>query len=151
MASDPVPPSETPPPPPQSGVSGPSPFTAWFERTGLHGKLIIFGALAGVICSFLPLVSFGPISAMGIDAAEGVLSLLGYLALIALCWFAYQPKRNPAIIYAILGVAGLVALLALIMLIRYSRAGGIGLYLNIIAAGVVAAGAFMKAKDEKIF
>ena len=80
--------------------------------------------------------------------------MLGYLGCLVLGWFLYQPQTgatNKNLVYAAVAVAGVVALLALILLIRFMRAGGIGLYVNLITAGVVVAGAVLKAKAEKVF
>jgi hypothetical protein len=169
---DAIPPSPTPLPGPAGHGS---PAAEWFSRLGLSGKLLLFGGAAGVVCAFLPLVSvsvdFGPIqgsdSAMVLDDWRGVVGLLGYLAAIVLSILLYSAARRPDrnLCWAAAGVGGLLVLLALWLLILAVRTGGgvdmgdagavrtglgIGAILNLLAAGAVAAGAVMKAREEKL-
>jgi hypothetical protein len=164
-------PPDSPPPSPRSG----SPAAEWFARLGLGGKLLLFGAAAGVIATFLPLLSvsvnLGPFqgsqSAMVLDDWRGIVCLLGYLAAVALAVLLYPATRRPDrnVAWAAVGVGTMLVLLALWLLILAARSGsgvglgdagaarvsiGIGAILNLLTAGTVAAGAVIKAREERL-
>jgi hypothetical protein len=100
---------------------------------------------------------------------RGIICLLGYLAALAvpvLCLVSppNAPLQKP-LAWAALGVGGLVTLLALWLLIlafthsssanvpglmTASASAGIGAYLNILTALAVAAGGFLKVREEKL-
>jgi hypothetical protein len=98
---------------------------------------------------------------------RGILCLLGYLAALGLAYGLYAPAGlNPKTFgWAAVGVGGVVALLALwLVLGALSGSGslgafgvslrvsvGVGAILNVLAAGAVAAGGFLKAREEKLF
>src|SRR5687768_15873441 len=69
----------------------------WMNRSGLHGKLIGGGAILGVICAFLPLVSIKSggisVSAMILDCWQGIMSFLAYIACGVGAWMLYQPEK----------------------------------------------------------
>jgi hypothetical protein len=152
MSTDPVPgPSSEP---------TPSDPRAWFARLGLSGQLLFFGGIAGVIAAFLPLISLGPLGSFGmvVQMWQGTICLLGYLATIAFAFLLYQPGGVKAemkpLVWVAVGVAGLVALLSLwllLVVLRVIQIAGIGAFVNFLAAGAVAAGAVLKARDEKLF
>ena len=130
----------------------------WMNRSGLHGKLIGGGAILGVICAFLPLVSIKAgdirISAMILDCWQGVMSFLAYLACGVGAWMLYQPEKHrlhQKMVYGLLGSAGLIVLFALWMALAARSAMGFGAVLNVLIAGMVGTGVFMKAKEEKVF
>ena len=134
------------------------PFRAWLDRTGLHGKLIAGGAVLGIICAFLPLVSIrvGEISfsAMIIEVWQGWMSFLAYIACGIGAWLLYQPSQHrlhKQFMYALLGSAGLIVLFALWMAVAARSVLGFGAILNVIVASGVGAGVFLKAKEEKVF
>ncbi len=101
-------------------------------------------------------------SVMVLRDFRGVLCLFGYVAALALAYVLYQPKElgPKALGWAGLGVGGFIALLALWLLLgAFSGSGGlmgfqisvgIGALLNLVAAGTVAAGGFLKAREEKL-
>ncbi len=130
----------------------------WLDRSKLHGKLIGGGAILGVICAFLPLVSITVadvrVSAMILDCWQGVMSFLAYIACGVGAWMLYRPEKHrlhQKMIYGLLGSAGLIALFALWMVIAARSALGFGAILNVLVAAAVATGAFLKAKEEKVF
>jgi hypothetical protein len=102
-------------------------------------------------------------SVMVVRDWRGVLCLLGYLAALALAFVLYPPNglSQKALGWAGVGVGAFIALLALWLLISaLSGSGGflgmritvgIGAILNFLAAGAVAAGGFLKAREEKLF
>jgi hypothetical protein len=133
-------------------------FKGWFNGLGLHGKLLAGGAVLGVICAFLPLVSISvgsvTVSAMLIDYWMGVISLIACIACGAAAWLLYQPTRSSVhrqLTLGVLGSAALVVLFALLMVVKARSAIGFGAILNLVAAAGIGAGAFLKAKDEKVF
>ena len=98
-----------------------------------------------------------------IDDWRGVVDLLAYLACLVFAFLLYPPRQK-ALVWAALGTGGVAALLAFWLLISAMRSGsgiavpvmsyqvsvGIGAYLNFIAAGLVATGALLKAREEKL-
>jgi hypothetical protein len=113
----------------------------------------------------LPAVSSSQ-SVMVVSNWRGVLCLLGYLAALALAIVLYPTNglAQKALGWAGAGVAGVVALLALWLLIlafngsagmtgfggSFQVTVGIGAILNMLAAAAVAAGGFLKAREEKL-
>lgn len=96
---------------------------------------------------------------------RGVLCLVGYLAAAALAYVLYPPNglAQKALGWAGLGVGAFITLLALWLLAdAYSGSGsvmgfgsfqisiGIGAILNLLAGAAVAAGGFLKAREEKL-
>jgi hypothetical protein len=161
----PPPPLPDSPPPP---IGGPSPFNVWMEKSGLHGKMIAGGSAVGILSTFLPLitVSAGIISASAsvIQDWRGVLCLLCYIGLLIMSFLLYQaktPAQGRGFLFGILGAAGGAILFALLLLFAAmnstgsgfgaSASIGIGTILNLLAALTVGAGAFMKAKEDKLF
>jgi hypothetical protein len=167
MATEPTPDSTQPPPQP------------WFARLGLSGKLLLLGAGVGIISAFLPLITASSsMSMMGISAStsassmvvqawQGTLSLIGYLAAVALVFVLYPaaPLSQKNIAWAAAGVGALVLLLGLWLLIAAINASGstgvmgfgeakvspgFGAFINLIAAAVVAVGGFLKVREEKL-
>lgn len=150
------------PPPSSPPPSPPSPSKNPLEQFGTNGLIVAGSALVGLISVFLPAAS---VSAGGFshsiactDVAQGIFGLILYIAagaLIALIAFKVVAGQEKNLLYGLLGAAGLGLIFALWLLIRalgwtgYSL--GFGAILNLLAAGGVAAGAFLKAKEEKVF
>jgi len=123
----------------------------------------VFGGKGGVN---LPGVSSSQ-SVMVLSDWRGVLCLVGYLAVLALAFVLYPPNglSQKALGWAGVGVGGVIAILALWLLVlaHNGSAGlsgfggsfrisvGIGAILNLLAAATVAAGGFLKAREEKLF
>src|SRR3981189_1380094 len=105
-------------------------------------------------------------SVMVLSDWRGVLCLVGYLAILALAFVLYPPNGlgQKALGWAGVGVGAVIALLALWLLglALHGSAGmsgfggsfrisvGIGAILNLLAAATVAAGGFLKAREEKL-
>jgi hypothetical protein len=103
---------------------------------------------------------------MVVRDGRGMLCLVGYLATLALAFVLYPPGglRQKALGWAGLGLGGFLALVSL-WLVIYALSGsagiagfmsvqvsiGIGAILNLLAAATVAAGGFLKAREEKLF
>jgi hypothetical protein len=178
MASDPLPPSESapppPPPPPPPAPTGPSPFGVWLDKSGLPGKLMAGAAIVGIISMVLPLISVSAsgggisFSASGgkvIDAWQGALCLICYLAVLGLVFVVYiakAPAQGRNMLYSLLGAGAAAVLFSLLLLIRCiggssgpmggaSSSPAIGTILNFLAAIGVGVGAFMKAREDKLF
>jgi uncharacterized membrane protein len=105
-------------------------------------------------------------SIMVVRDFRGVLCLLGYVGVIALSYVLYRPNglANKQVYWAGLGVGGFIALLALWLFVAalngsgmmgfgfgFQVSVGIGAIVNVLAAGAVAAGGFLKAREEKLF
>jgi hypothetical protein len=122
----------------------------------------LFGGKGGVN---LPAVSSSQ-SVMVIENWRGVLCLVGYLAALALAVVLYPPnglgQKNLA--WAGAGVGALIALLSLWLLFAalggsagmtgfgssFQISVGIGAILNLLAGAAVAAGGFLKAREEQL-
>jgi hypothetical protein len=164
--------------------SAPPPSQIW-ARWGQSGKLLVIGAVVGIIAVFLPLVSmsvttsgFGGFALPGMPSGEvtvnnasasvindwrGVVDLLAYAASLVFAFILYPPRQQ-RLVLAALGTGGVAVVLALWLLIAAMRAGsgiavpvmsyqvsvGIGAYLNFVGAGLVATGAVLKAREEKV-
>jgi hypothetical protein len=105
-------------------------------------------------------------SVMVVRDWRGVICLIGYLAALALTYALYQPNGlgQKAFGWAGAGVGALIALLALWLLVgalsgssslsgfggSFQVSVGIGAILNLLAAAAVAAGGFLKAREEKL-
>jgi hypothetical protein len=105
-------------------------------------------------------------SVMVVQDWRGVICLVGYLAALALTYVLYPPNGlgQKSLGWAGAGVGALIALLALWLLVgalsgSSSLSGfggslqvsvGIGAILNLLAAAAVAAGGFLKAREEKL-
>jgi len=97
---------------------------------------------------------------------RGILCLVGYVAALALAYVLYPPNGlgQKALGWAGVGVGGFIALLALWLLIvalngttslggfgaSFKVSVGLGALLNLLAAGAVAAGGFLKAREEQL-
>ena len=148
----------------------------WLSRTELSGKLFVVGGLLGFIAVFLPLVSSSMEimwymssfqTSMVVDDWRGKVSLLGYLAALAFAWFLYPPNGSPVklLTWAATVVGAILLLLGFSLLfdtIR-SRSGGnlmriasiditpgIGSFVNVAAAAVVAWAAMIKAQKDRL-
>jgi hypothetical protein len=164
--------SETPSNPPAFN------FQQWFARLGTSGKLLAIGGAAGVIAVFLPLISVtidmmgvtaGSHSSMVLDSWQGKICLAGYLGAIVSAFLLYPAPGAARKVPAWLGLAvgGVVALCAFWILISVLRATGgasdfmgkggakvspgFGTFLNVLTAAAVAAGGFLKAREERLF
>lgn len=175
MSTEPMPPSPAPPPAAFN-------FADWWQKLGLSGKLLLGGAVVGVIAVFLPLISFsmkaGPISSSGsaaaIDHWKGVLILLAYVGAGIMTFVFYKSRpdvQQRNVVGATVGLAGIALLLALWLFIDAARAAsrttiaagpvqvdfaggvsiGMGGYLILLSGLAVAAGAFLKARDARLF
>jgi hypothetical protein len=141
---------------------------------------LALGGLAGIISAFLPLmfVSFqtqGPDPGVVIyhnagvqvdQSWQGMLSLVVYLAALvgAVVLYPAQGSAKRALVWAGLGAGLLVAVLALWLLLLAFGMGagnltgvgstsvtpGVGAFLNAAAAVLIAAGGFLKAREEKL-
>jgi hypothetical protein len=119
----------------------------------------MISAIVGVISTFLPLITISiggrSVSASVLQDTRGVLCLLCYAAIIALSFFLYQQssaQNQRGLLYGVLAAAGVAILLALLLLIDAMRVSvGIGTILNFLAAIGVGVGAFMKAKEDRLF
>jgi hypothetical protein len=121
--------------------------------------------LAGKSGAALPTVGMSQ-SFLVIRDWRGDLCLVGYLAALGLTYLLYAPSapRQKFLGWAGAGVGGVVALLALWLLASAfsgssSMSGfgasfrvsvGLGAILNLLAAAAVAAGGFLKAREEKL-
>jgi len=121
-----------------------------------------FGGKGGVN---LPTVGTSQ-SVLVIQDWRGVTCLLGYVAALAFTYVLYLPDglRQKSLGWAGAGVGTLVALLALWLLVGalsgssnmngfgfgFHASVGIGAILNLLAAATVAAGGFLKAREEKL-
>jgi hypothetical protein len=164
--------SETPPSP--AGFN----FQQWFSGLGTSGKLLAIGGVAGVIAVFLPLISIsidmmgiaaGSRSSMVLDSWQGKACLVGYLGAIVAAFLLYPAPGTAKKVPGWLGLAigGAVAVCAIWILISVLRAtgnandfmgmggakvsAGFGAFLNVLAAASVAAGGFLKAREERVF
>jgi len=97
---------------------------------------------------------------------RGVLCLVGYLATLALAFVLYPPGGlvQKTLGWAGLGVGAFIALLALWLLASamsgsagmigfgssFQVSVGIGAFVNLLAGAAVAAGGFLKAREEKL-
>jgi hypothetical protein len=113
----------------------------------------------------LPAVSSSQ-SVLVIGDFRGVLCLLGYLATLALAYVLYPPNGlgQKALGWAGVGVGGFITLLALWLLGSalngssamagfggsFQVSVGIGAILNLLAGAAVAAGGFLKAREEQL-
>jgi hypothetical protein len=159
---------------------GPAPTRPWLTRLGRSGMFLAIGALAGIISAFLPLmfVSFqtpGPDpggvtfhnATLQVDQSwQGMLSLVGFLAALIgpVVLYPAQGSAKRALVWAWFGAGLLVVVLALWLLLAavgmgtaallgrgpMSVAPGVGAFLNLVAALLVAAGGFLKACEEKL-
>ena len=144
--TDPLPEDLPDEPTPGAGM----PVGAWLGRLGASGSLVVFGSAGGVVASFLPAVPHHLL----IEITLGVFALFAYLGCVALAWLLYQRKRHPqrvGLSWALLGCAAFLALSALGLFFKFLGHASIGTYLNVLAAGAVAFGAFLKAKEERLF
>jgi hypothetical protein len=160
-------------PTPNPGPSPQSPLQEWWQKLGSSGKLLAGGGLAGLISAFLPLFSvsgnFGGMNiggtSMVIDAWQGKVGLISSIAALVLSWVVYQSKGvSKNLVWAVVGVGAVMALMAVWILINALRAGssmnfgdvrmsagpGIGSFTNAAAGLAAAAGAFLKAREEKL-
>jgi len=98
-----------------------------------------------------------------IENWRGVICLIGYIAALALAYALYLPNglAQKSFYWAGAGTGAVVALLAVWLLILASNGSsnmaglfkvsvGFGAILNVLAAGAVAAGGFLKAREEKL-
>jgi hypothetical protein len=139
----------------------------------LSGKLLAFGGLAGVLFSFFPLLSISieflgqriSKSIMVVQVWQGTLGLLAYVAAIVFTFLLYSGGQAPRkeLCWGAVGAGALVLLLSLWLLVLAFGQGaqmpglmsggthaGVGAYLNLLAAAVVATGAGLKAREEKL-
>jgi hypothetical protein len=126
------------------------------------GGTNVFGGKGAVN---LPAVSSSQ-SVMVIRDWRGVLCLVGYLAALVLAYVLYPPHGlgQKALGWAGVGVGAFIALLALWLLVfalngsagiagfggSFQISVGIGAILNLLAGGTVAAGGFLKAREERL-
>lgn len=138
---------------PRKAEPDPRPVAEWFRNLGLTGKLIVAGALAGVIASFLPLVR-GDDGLRLVGDWRGVLSLLGYLAAGGLAVVLYLPggtELQRELAKGAVAAGGVVLLLAVWLLIVGWRTGAFGVGFNLAAALTVAVGVVRKGIEENVF
>jgi hypothetical protein len=104
--------------------------------------------------------------AMVIDSWQGKIGLAAYLAALILAFVLYPPTglAQKTLAWTGVGVGGVGVALALWLLFMAMRSGndvvagmvgvnvsvGIGAFVNVLAAGTVAAGGFPKAREEKL-
>jgi hypothetical protein len=126
------------------------------------GGANVFGGKGGVN---IPAVGMNQ-SVLVVQDWRGVICLVGYLAALALTYVLYLPNglRQKPLGWAGAGVGALIALLAFWLLVGALSGGsslsgfgaslrvsvGIGAILNLLAAAAVAAGGFLKAREEKL-
>lgn len=126
------------------------------------GGANLFGGKGGVN---LPAVSTSH-SVLVVGDWRGTLCLVGYLAALALAFVLYPPGglSQKTLGWAGAGVGALIALLALWLLVSAlsgssGLAGfggtlqvsvGVGAFLNLLAGAAVAAGGFLKAREEQL-
>jgi hypothetical protein len=140
----------------------------------LSGKLLAFGGAAGIVATFLPLVSVS-IEMMGMSARQSVsvagdwrgkLCLAGYLAAVVLSFVLYPPGglAQKPLAWSGLATGLAVAVLAVWLVVLALDSGstsmmgmgsarasaGVGALLNVLTAAAVAAGGFLKAREEKL-
>jgi hypothetical protein len=105
-------------------------------------------------------------TAMVIDDWRGKVGLVGYLAALVFAFVLYPPEGlgQKALAWVGVGIGVLVAVLAIWLLVLALDTGGanlmgmgsvkasagFGAFLNVVAGGVVAAGGFLKAREEKL-
>ena len=163
--ADPVPPLPDAPPP--LSPRGKSPFTVWMERSGTSGKVMAGAAGVGIISTFLPIVSvsgggFVASSAAVIADWRGVFCLLAYIAVLVLGFLVAQKSapQNRGLLFGALGAAGGAVLFALLLFLAAMNTSGggmisisigIGTILNFLSAIGVGVGAFLMAKENKLF
>jgi hypothetical protein len=139
----------------------------------VSGKILGIGAVLGLLTCFFPFVSVsmdvGTLrashSAMVVQDWRGVICLLGYGAAVGLVFFLYPPNGlvQKGLAWAAVGVGGLVTLLALwLLIVAFSGSAnlagfaslkvspGMGAFLNVLTGAAVAAGGFLKAREEKL-
>lgn len=160
-------------PAPNPNPTTPPPLNQWLNRLGLSGKLLVGGGLGGLISAFLPVISMsgkmGGISmggtAMVVDGWMGKIGLICSAAAILLAWLLYQGKAlNKNLIWGAVGVGAVGSIAAIWLLIDVMRSGsgfsfegmgvrvspGIGAFTNVAAGIAMAAGSFLKAREEKL-
>jgi hypothetical protein len=134
------------------------PLLSMSVQTQLPGGANLFGGKGAVN---LPAVSASQ-SVSVVGDCRGVLCLVGYLAALGLTVALYPPNGlgQKALGWAGIGVGAVVALLALWLLaLALSGSGGmmgfrisvgVGAVLNLLAGAAVAAGGFLKAREERL-
>jgi hypothetical protein len=144
---------------------------------GVVGVVAVFLPLVSISMSAGGFGGRGGASAPGFSVSQtvlvirdfrGILCFLGYLGAVGLSYALYSPsvRLDPKTFgWAGVGVGGFIALLALwLVLGTLSGSGSIGGFggglsisvgsgaiINLLAAGAVAAGAVLKAREEKLF
>jgi hypothetical protein len=149
----------------------------WLKRSGLSGKLLAAGGALGVVAAFLPLMSISS-QMMGmmainrtasvVDAWQGVIGLIAYLACLGFSWLLYPPDKPPTrgLCWSALGACAIVGVTALWLLIATSRSSGgvdmmgmgelkasmgVGCIVNVLAAAAVVTGGLFKGREERLF
>jgi hypothetical protein len=157
-------------------VPSPTPAPSPLARLGFSGMLLVVGGLGGTLVVFLPLVSVwvGGMEGRGsvhktvmiVQDWRGKLGLAGYLAALVCAFVLYPPNGlgQKALCWAGIGAGLLVAVLAILLLVVALEPGdlmgmgsvsttvdlGPGPVLNIVAGLMVAAGGFLKAREENL-
>jgi hypothetical protein len=169
------------PPLPPSTPPEPFNFGQWFARLGISGKLLLFGAVAGIISCMLPAFTVsvsGGFAAIGggnvrrstlvVEDWRGIVGLLGFVGAILFCFLLYSPKGlpNKALAWVPIGIGVVVVLMSLLLLMaalrgsqsagipgvaEISASPGIGSFLYLITAIAITAGGVLKAKEERLF
>jgi hypothetical protein len=125
----------------------------------------VSGQFGGKGAASAPAVSASQ-SVMVLRDWRGVLCLLSYVAALALAYVLYPPNglSQRTLGWAGLGVGGFITLLALWLLViafngsaslggfgsSFKITAGIGAILNLLAGAAVAAGGFLKAREEQL-
>ncbi len=148
------------------------------QQFGLAGKLLLGGAVVGLISLFLPAASFSMDvtgqasfrdSVMGLRFWQGKVALAAYLAVGLLTLLvsksAASDSRYRNLLFGLLGAATAALILAVYLFVDASGSGssfvlpgmkgsggaGIGAYLNLLAGLATAAGAALMAKEVQLF
>src|SRR5262245_47223150 len=147
------------------------------QPLGLSGKLLLAGALVGLIALFLPACSVSMDvagqasfrnSAMGVEFWQGKVGIVAYLAVGLLTFLLTKPVAKDSSyrnrLFGLLGASAMALILAIYLFVDASSSGrsfviggttgsggaGIGAYLNALAGIVSAAGAVLKAKEVQL-
>ena len=136
------------------------------EKLGGYAPVMLLGACAlGLVSLFLPAVT---VSFLGVNESiavvrdwRGKLALLGYIAVAVMAFrMLKDSEHSKQRATACLGVAAAVVLLAVWLPLSIKTGSGalasviktgIGCYVNIASAVVMAAGAAVMAKREEVF
>jgi hypothetical protein len=148
----------------ESKSSQAAPGQSLVEKAGPHAPKIMLGAaVLGLVAVFLPAVTV-TISALNVSESvsvvqdwRGKLCLVAYVGVGVLAGLMLKEASRPKALAALIA-AGVAVLLAVWLLLSVGSVGlgaavktGFGVYVNILAAAALTAGAALQAKRAGVF